>query len=152
VHAHIEFDFHTRATPEQVVELLTDFSPNRPQRWPQLSAKWYEVYSVGSTEADVREGQVKPSMWAKEHYDWSTPGKVTWTVTESEALAPGSYVSLEAKPGADGGSDVHGVWDRTAVNGTANIAAFVMRFAGRKILTGYLRKVFDGVAGQAAAG
>jgi hypothetical protein len=151
MHTHIEFDFQTRATPEQVVELLTDFSPNRPERWPQLSAKWYEVYTVGATEADVREGQDKPVFWAKEHYDWSTPGKVTWTVTESEYLAPGSYVSIEAKASAGGGSDIHGEWDRTGKNRPGNMAAFIMRFAGRKIMSRYLRKVFDGLADQPPA-
>lgn len=150
MHTHLEFDFQTQATPEQVVEILTDFSPNRPNRWPQLSPKWYEVYSVGAMEADVREGQDRPVFWAKEHYDWSTPGKVTWTVTESEMLAPGSYVSLQATPGADGGSDVHGVWDRTAAKGAANVVMVIMRLAGKSILTRYLKKVFDGAAGPAA--
>jgi len=103
------------------------------------------VYSVGETEADVREGQDKPVMWAREHYDWSTPNKVTWTVTESEALAPGSYVSLATKPAAGGGSDVHVVWDRTGTNRTGNIAALMMRYLGRRILTSYLTKVFDGL-------
>lgn len=39
---------------------MTDFSPNRPHRWPALSAKAFEVYHVGATEADVREGQDFP--------------------------------------------------------------------------------------------
>jgi hypothetical protein len=150
MHTHIEFDFHTRATPEQVVDILTDFSPNRPDRWPQLSPKWYEVYSVGETSADVREGQDRPVFWAKEHYDWSTPGKVTWTVIESEALAPGSYCSVEAKPAQGGGSDIHMIWDRTARNLMGNAAAFLMRFAGAKILTSYLTKVFDDLADRPA--
>jgi len=146
---HIEFDFRTRATPEQVVELLTDFSAKRPERWPALSPTWYEVYSVGATEADVREGQDKPVIWAREHYDWSTPGEVTWTVLDSNALGTGSYVSLEARPSADGGSDVHGVWERTAKSGTARVVLVVMRFAGPRILSGYFTKVYDGLADAA---
>ena len=147
MHTHIEFDFQTRATPDQVVEVLTDFSPNRPNRWPQLSPKWYEVYSVGETSAEVREGQDRPVFWAKEHYDWSKPGTVTWTVTESEMLAPGSYVSITATPAPGGGSTVHGVWDRTAAKGAANVVMVIMRVAGRGIMSRYLTKVFDGVAG-----
>ena len=27
MHTHLEFDLHTRANPEQIKELLTDFSP-----------------------------------------------------------------------------------------------------------------------------
>jgi hypothetical protein len=37
VRTTFEFDFVTTATPDQVVELMTDFSPNRPHRWPASS-------------------------------------------------------------------------------------------------------------------
>ena len=142
----VEFDFHTTATPAQVVELLTDFSDARPDRWPALSRRWYEVYSVGATEADVREGQDKPPLWAREHYDWSTPGKVTWTVVDSSDLGTGSYVSLSARPGAAGGADVHGVWERTATTTKTRVILAIMRVAGARILSGYFRKVYDGLA------
>ncbi len=79
-----EFDFATTATPEQVVELMTDFSPNRPHRWPASSVKAFEVYHLGETEADIREGQDFPKLWARWHYDWSTPGSVTLAITESD--------------------------------------------------------------------
>lgn len=77
---------------------MTDFSPNRPHRWPALSAKAFEVYHVGETEADVREGQDFPKVWAKWHYDWTKPNSVTLTVVESDAQAPGSFMTLEATP------------------------------------------------------
>ena len=151
MHTHIEFDFHTRATPQQIREILTDFSERRPDRWPALSRTWYEVYSVGERTAEVREGQDKPVFWAKEHYDWSSPDTVKWTVVESEALAPGSYVSLTTKPSPSGGTDVHGVWDRTGANRSGNMAALVMRLFGKGIFGRYFRKVFDGVTGQPAS-
>jgi hypothetical protein len=44
------------------------------------SVKAFQVYNVGETEADIREGQDFPKLWAKWHYDWSTPGAVTLTV------------------------------------------------------------------------
>jgi hypothetical protein len=71
VHTKIEFDFVTRATPDQVIELMTDFSPNRPRRWPASSAKAIEVYHLGETEADNREGQDFPKLWAT----WPTTGR-----------------------------------------------------------------------------
>jgi hypothetical protein len=151
MHTHIEYDFHTSATPKQIREILTDFSERRPDRWPALSRKWYEVYSVGETSADIREGQDKPVFWAKEHYDWSSPDTVTWTVVESEALAPGSYVSLTARPGAGGGSDVHGVWDRTGANRSGNMAAMVMRFFGKTFMSRYFKKVFDRLPDEPAS-
>jgi hypothetical protein len=39
VRTRFEFDFLTTATPDQVIELMIDFSPNRPHRWPASSVK-----------------------------------------------------------------------------------------------------------------
>lgn len=144
----VEFEFHTRATPEQVVELLTNFSADRPKRWPSLSERWYEVYDVGVAEADVREGQDRPTMWAREKYDWSTPGTVTWTVTDSSDLAPGSFVRLTAAASPDGGSDVHGTWERGAKTLKARAILTMMSLVGRKVLSSYFRKVYDDLAEQ----
>ena len=95
-----EFDFVTTATPDQVVELMTDFSPNRPNRWPASSAKAFEVYQIGETEADIREGQDFPKLWAKWHYDWSEPNSVTLTIVESDALERRRFhVSHSGAPG-----------------------------------------------------
>jgi len=147
---HVEFDLHTQATPGEVVDLLTDFSPARPKRWPALSERWYEVYDVGATSADVREGQDKPTLWAREKYDWSTPGTVTWTVVDSGDLAPGSFVTLTATAAPDGGSDIHGTWERGATSVKARAILVLMSVAGRKVLSNYFRKVFDGLADQRA--
>jgi len=70
VHTKFEFDFVTTATPDQVIELMTDFSPNRPHRWPASSVKAFEVYHLGDTDADIREGQDFPKLWAT----WHTTG------------------------------------------------------------------------------
>jgi len=102
----------TTATPDQVIELMTDFSPNRVHRWPASSAKAFEVYHLGETAADIREGQDFPKLWATWHYDWSTPVSVTLTVTESNALQPGGYMTLTATPSDEGGSAMHGAWSR----------------------------------------
>jgi len=101
------FDFVTTAAPDQVIELMTDFSPNRPHRWPASSVKAFEVYHLGET--DIREGQEFPKLWATWHYDWSTPGTVTLTVVASDAMAAGGFMTLTATPTAEDGSSVHGV-------------------------------------------
>src|SRR4029453_483878 len=107
---------------------MTDFSPNRPHRWPAMSAESFEVYHVGETEADIREGQDFPKLWAKWHYDWAEPNSVTLTVVESDAQAPGSFMTLTARPGPDGGSAVHGEWEQTSVNLIALMGVTMMRF------------------------
>jgi hypothetical protein len=143
VHTKFEFDFVTTATPEQVIELMTDFSPNRPNRWPASSVKAFEVYHLGNTDADIREGQDFPKLWATWHYDWSLPGSVTLTVTDSNALKPGSFMTLTATPRAEGGSAVHGEWEQTSKNLTALIGVALMRVIGPRFLSSYYKKVYD---------
>jgi hypothetical protein len=145
VHAKFEFDFVTTATPDQVIELMTDFSPARPQRWPAMSADSFEVYHVGETEADIREGQDFPKLWAKWHYDWSTPGSVTLTVVEGDAMEAGSYMSLTAAPRDEGGSSVHAVWEQTSKNLIGLIGVGTMRIIGPRFLSSYYKKVYDGL-------
>jgi hypothetical protein len=145
VHTKFEFDFKTTATPEQVVELMTDFSPNRPHSWPASSVKAFEVYHLGDTEADIREGQDFPKLWATWHYDWSTPGSVTLTITESDAMQAGGFMTLTATPTTGGGSSVHAVWEQTSKNLTGLLAVTMMRFIGPRFLSSYYKKVYDGL-------
>ncbi|MEV0433710.1 hypothetical protein [Nocardia sp. NPDC050413] len=138
-----EFDLRTTATPDQIVEVLTDFSANRPKRWPALSAGLFHVYSVGDTEAVVQEGQNLPKIYATWHYDWSVPGTVSMTVTDSPYLETGSYHSVTAIAAPGGGSDVHGVWTNTAKNNSAKVGLLMMRVIGRRFFTRYYQRVFD---------
>jgi hypothetical protein len=145
VRTKFEFDFATTATPEQVVELMTDFSPNRPHRWPASSVKAFEVYHLGDFEADIREGQDFPKLWATWHYDWSAPGSVTLTITESDALQAGGFMTLTATAAAEGGSSVHGVWEQASKNLTGLVGVTMMRFIGPRFLSSYYEKVYDGL-------
>jgi hypothetical protein len=147
VRTRFEFDFVTTASPQQVIELMTDFSPNRPHRWPASSVEAFEVYHLGETEADIREGQDFPKLWAKWHYDWSTPNSVTLTIVESDATKPGGFMSLTATPRGDGGSAVHAAWEQTSQNLRGLIAVTMMRFIGPRFLSTYYKKVYDGLAG-----
>jgi len=133
----------TTATPEQVIELMTDFSPNRPHRWPASSAKAFQVYRVGDTDADIREGQDFPKLWADWHYDWSAPNSVTLTIVESEAMARGGFMTLTATPCAEGGSAGHGIWEQTSKNLRGVIAVTMMRFVGPRFLSSYYKRVYD---------
>jgi len=110
---HVEIDAETSLAPEKVHAMLIDFSDRRPEIWPGLSPDWYEVYSVGETSAEIREGNKSPKIWARERYDWSKPGVVRWTVMESNFSKPGSFVEAQLAPRDGGGSRIHVVWDRS---------------------------------------
>jgi hypothetical protein len=144
VRTRFEFDFMTTARPDQIVELMTDFSDARPRRWPASSEAAFEVYHVGETDAEIREGQDFPKLWARWHYDWSVPDTVKLTIVDAEALHSGGFMSLSATPRSEGGSAVHAVWDQSSKNLRGLVAVVMMRLIGRRFLSSYYKKVYDG--------
>jgi hypothetical protein len=109
--ARFEFDIRTDAPPEAIRSALLDFSERRPELWPGLPPAQYEVYEVGDTWAEIREGYRGP-IWWRERYDWSVPGRIEWTAVDSGFGMPGSYVVWEIEPAEGGGSRHHIIWDR----------------------------------------
>ena len=135
-----------KAEPKQVIDALTDFTPRRTEIWSGLAPEFYEVYSVGETEAVVREGSTKPTkVWARERYDWSKPDTVRWTVLESNFCTPGSFVEARVEP-KDGGSRVHLTWSRTGSTFGGRMVVRFMRVMGPTILRSYVRKSLDALA------
>jgi hypothetical protein len=127
--AQVAFEVHTRLSPGQVMSMLTDFSPQRPELWPTLARELYCVHTVARTSADVQEGSLWPTlMWERDHYDWSVAGRVRWTVRESNYSKPGSYVQVIVEEASVGGSRVHVEWNRTGIGlkGKALIGLIVL--------------------------
>jgi hypothetical protein len=145
-----EFDVETRLPPDRVIAALTDFTERRPQIWSGLAPEYYEVYSVGETSAEIREGSTKPMrVWARETYDWSTPGTVTWTVEESPYLRSGvSYVSAKVEPAEGGGSRIHVTWDRSPTTFVGRVLLSMIALMKGKPLVGYIKKSLDKLADQ----
>jgi hypothetical protein len=109
--ARFEFTLSSRASPDAVRAALLDFSDRRPELWPGLPREQYEVYEVGDTWAEIREGYRGP-IWWRERYDWSEPGIIRWTAVDSGFGAPGSDVVWRMEPTEGGGSTHHITWDR----------------------------------------
>ena len=87
--------------------------------FPAVSVPHLEVHELGSTSADVTEGTPVGSSvnWERCRYDWSQPGVVTATVTDSNVYAvPGSRWEITAVP-SDRGSRVEMIWVRAFRNG-----------------------------------
>jgi hypothetical protein len=108
---HIEFDIRAGAPPEEVRAALPDFSEKRPELWPGLPADQYEVYEIGDTWAEIREGY-RGRIWAREHYDWSVPGRVRFDSVDSGFAGPGGYVVVDIEPAEGSGSTLHVTWER----------------------------------------
>jgi hypothetical protein len=138
----VELDLQTAVAPERVRAALLDFSPQRPEVWPGIAPTAYEVYSIGDTSADIREGTKSPGMtvWAKERYDWSDPQTVRWTVVESNFCAPGSYVAATITPRDGGGSNVHIEWNRTPTGFRGRLMARVIVMSkGKPVAASFMR-------------
>jgi hypothetical protein len=133
--ARLEVDIESTLPPQRVIDALIDFSDRRPDIWPGLAPEFYEVYSVGETSADVKEGSAMPGVkiWAREHYDWSNPGVVSWTVSESNFCTPGSGVVAEITP-RDGGSHMHVTWERTGSNLKGRMLVRMMKLTRGKLI------------------
>ncbi|MFL5756212.1 MAG: hypothetical protein ACJ77N_07900 [Chloroflexota bacterium] len=116
---HLEFELESSATPAAIIAGLTNFTDRRPEIWPGLDAKQYKVLMVGDTWADVREGSAS-SVWARERYDWSTPGRVRWTVQDSSFSTAGDFVEAVVTPRGTG-STVHMTWSRRGKSAFAKL-------------------------------
>ncbi|WP_138413535.1 hypothetical protein [Sinomonas gamaensis] len=143
----VEFDLESTARPEKVRAALLDFSDRRPQIWPAIDPSQYEVYSVGETTAEVREGSKGPGgmVWAREHYDWSDSETVRWTVRESNFSTPGSYVSASIRPGKNGGSTIHVAWNRTGSTLTGKLICRMIRISRGEPVAASFRRGLEAI-------
>jgi hypothetical protein len=137
---------HTSASPEQVLAAARDFSERRPKLWPNVKAKHFVVHDEGDEFADVMEGiWIAGLFWERSRYDWSEPGAVTATVTESNVIQPGSTFALRAVP-SEGGSDVEMTLFRTFRRGPkGRIGSAINHLSGNRGWRSYLRRVLANI-------
>ena len=142
--ARVEWELRTATPPEMVLAAYTDFTQRRPEYWPDLYRPYYEVYEVGETTAEVKEGSGPPFwIWARERYDWSEPGTVKWEAVESTFCTPGSGMTVRVAAADGGGSTVHAVWQRTPTTLKGRVlVAMVVRSKGR-VLSTRMQKSLD---------
>jgi hypothetical protein len=138
----LDVSVDTTLPPEKVREALLDFSERRPDTWPSLNRELYEVYSVGETSAEIKEGNNSPfgAFWARERYDWSDPATVRWTVVESNFCTPGSYVSATPRAREGGGSRIDIHWERTPTSFKGRLGARIIMSTKGKPLVASVEK------------
>lgn len=117
--------------PDVIRQALLDFTPHRLETWPGIDPAQYQVIEVHDTWADIREGSKMPggAIWAVEHYDWSDPETVVWTVRESNFSTPGSFVSATITPRPEGGSHIHVIWNREGANLKGKVMAQMIKLS-----------------------
>jgi hypothetical protein len=100
---------------ERVLAAAYDFGSSRGEVWSAVHEQHLIVHELGETSADVTEGTPVGIgvNWERCDYDWSQPGRVTATVTDSNVYAhPGSSWAITATPADSSGSRVTMTWVR----------------------------------------
>ena len=135
---------HSSLAPERVLQAAYDFSERRAEIWPAVSVPRLTVHDRGDTWADVTEGtRAGPIVnWERCRYDWSQPGFVTATVTDSNVYAfPASSWEITATP-TDNGSHVEMIWVREFKPGPrGRLFGTLFRIVGKRLFSGYARDV-----------
>lgn len=90
----------TPVPPERVPEAACDFSERRAELWPDVHLEHFDVHDLGDTFAEVTEGNPEPIgfVWERLRYDWSRPGSIKATVTDSNIFRPGSRWEIRGTP------------------------------------------------------
>jgi len=95
------FTVHTTLSPSEVLDLFTDFGPDRADRWPNLDRSHFEVHDQGPGWAEVTEGN--KMGWERERYSWdAAAGTVTIDTLDSNLWGPGSGWRYRLTPAGDG--------------------------------------------------
>jgi hypothetical protein len=136
----IEFSLDSDVPADRVFAAITDFSDRRPDLWPNLSRKYYEVHGTGENWAEATEGtEVLGGVWGKERYEWS-PGEIKATVIDSNICTSGTWEMRVSE--RVGGSHIEVVNHREFKGKGLLLAAGLVLF-GRSVLRRDLEKTLD---------
>ncbi|MFJ7956970.1 hypothetical protein ACIQ62_11800 [Streptomyces sp. NPDC096319] len=96
--AVVRFHLVSQLSPQDVLDVLTDFGPSRADAWPTIDAEHFRVHELGDTWAEVTEGTA--AAWERARYDW-TPGGDTVTITtlDSKLFGAGGGWVFRMTPG-----------------------------------------------------
>ena len=139
----MKFDLVTRASPEQVLEAMTDFTDRRLEIWKRtLDPEVYEVRELGDTWAVAKEGSPRSPYWVVVRYDWSDPRVIRWTELETNHGDPGAgFMRIEPR-GAEG-SQLHVEWNTHPVRIRDRLAIFVLHHTMNRAIARMWRKALD---------
>jgi len=140
----IEFTIETPVSAQKILTAATDFSDRRPEFWPNIDPSVYRVHSLEAKSADVTEGSsAMGGIWAREIYDWSTPGIVSARVKDSNIFQPGGTWTMTVEAADGGGSRVHVVNDRNPRGFKGGCMKLMMSVVGKKLLKQMFEKTLS---------
>ena len=137
----VEFSIDSDVPADRVFAAITDFTERRPDWWPNISRKFYEVHETGEDWAECTEGSdVMGGVWAKERYEWS-PGEVRATVQDSNIIESGVWeLKVEER---DGGSHIEVVNHRQFKGAKGRFLGATIAVVGRPVLKRDFEKTLE---------
>ncbi|MFD9669130.1 hypothetical protein ACFWAY_47535 [Rhodococcus sp. NPDC059968] len=139
----------TTATPQQFVDALTDFGPERSTLFGNSADDYLQVYDRGPTEADVTEGS--GGVWERLHYDWSDPRRVVMTTTDSNVFGGRSGYTYTLDPMPDGTTDIDAVVVREGKNLKGRVLSAVLGTVGTRVLAKAFAKTVTAIEARNAS-
>ena len=141
----------TTATPEQFLEALTDFGPDRSKIWSNSQPEFLVVHDRGDTWADVTEGsKAAGSVWERLRYDWSNPTDVVLTTTDSNTWG-GKSGHRYTLTQTDGATSVHAVVVRDGISTKGRVIAAMLTVLGTSFIKKSLRSTLRAIERRNAA-
>lgn len=145
--AKIHYEADGTIPADRFIKALTDFSERRPERWPSLDGKYYQLHEAGPDWAEVTEGtDVLGGVWAREHYDWSEPGVVRLRLVDAVDFKPGTITEYRVAPRPDGGCHVAVDFQRIAASPRGRLVGFLVQLTGARRFAADLRETLDRLA------
>jgi hypothetical protein len=133
------FTVHSTLSPAAVMELFTDFGPERAQRWPNIDQAHFQVHDQGPGWAEVTEGTAMG--WERERYSWDeSAGTVTIDTLDSNLWGSGSGWRYQVTE-ADGGADVHVTLVRNGKGLRGRLVGALIPVAGSRVLSKQFQSV-----------
>jgi hypothetical protein len=123
----------TTATPEQYIAGLTDFGPGRSKLFGNSADEDLQVHSESPHHADVTEGS--GGVWERLDYDWSNPGRVTASTTDSNIWGGHSGHTYTFTRRPDGTTEIDYVVVREGKNLKGRFLGVVLGTVGKRVLT-----------------
>jgi hypothetical protein len=133
----IHFHAQTASSPKQFIAGLTDFGPGRSEVFKNSADSYLMVHNQGPHRADVTEGS--GGVWERLDYDWSDPGHVKLTTTDSNVFGGASGYTYTLTPQPDGTTDVDVVIVREGKNFKGRVLSGLLGTVAK----GSLRKAFS---------
>jgi hypothetical protein len=126
------FTVSTSLPPDRVLDLLTDFGPDRSRSWPNVDDAHFQVHRQGPGWAEVTEGTAMG--WERERYEWdATAGTVAISTLDSNLWASGSGWRYRLIP-AGSGTDLEVTLTRVGKSLKGRLLGVVIPLAGPRVL------------------